>query len=66
MSYRWRTDRDDSRRARCSMMDIKSRLFDPSINKPMMSLALAESTLSLLERTGVDLEAGEDLTEKSL
>ena len=39
------------------------RLFDPSINKPTMSLALAESTLLLLERTGVDLEAGEDLTE---
>ena len=39
------------------------RLFDPSINKPTMSLALAESTLLLLERSGVDLEAGEDLTE---
>ena len=39
------------------------RLFDPSIEKPTMSLALAESTLFLLERTGVDLEAGEDLTE---
>ena len=39
------------------------RLFDPSINKPTMSLALAESTLLLLERMGVDLEAGEDLTE---
>ena len=41
----------------------KVRLFDPSIEKPTMSLALAESTLFLLERTGVDLEAGEDLTE---
>ena len=39
------------------------RLFDPSIEKPTMSLALAESTLRLLELTGVDLEAGEDLTE---
>lgn len=39
------------------------RLFDPSINKPKMSLALAESTLRLLDRIGVELEAGQDLTE---
>ena len=29
------------------------RLFDPSINKPKMSLALAESTLRFLDRIGV-------------
>ena len=39
------------------------RLFDPSINKPKMSLALAESTLRLLDRIGVELGAGQDLTE---
>ena len=39
------------------------RLFDPSINKPKMSLALAESTLRLLDCIGVELEAGQDLTE---
>lgn len=39
------------------------RLFDPSIEKPKMSLALAESTLQLLTQIGVVLEAGQDLTE---
>jgi len=39
------------------------RLFDPSISKPKMSLALAESTLRLLESIGVELGAGQDLTE---
>ena len=39
------------------------RLFDPSIKKPKMSLALAESTLCLLGCIGVELEAGQDLTE---
>ena len=39
------------------------RLFDSSIKKPSMSLALAESTLRLRGRTGVDLEVGEDLIE---
>ena len=36
------------------------RLFDPSIKKPKMSLALAESTLRLLDCIGVELEAGQD------
>jgi 2-octaprenyl-6-methoxyphenol hydroxylase len=39
------------------------RQFDPSTEKPKMSLALAESTLVLLDRIGVQLDAGEDLTE---
>jgi len=39
------------------------RLFDPSIKKPKMSLALAESTLRFLDHIGVELEAGQDLTE---
>ena len=39
------------------------RQFDPSTEKPKMSLALAESTLALLDRIGVQLDAGEDLTE---
>ena len=41
----------------------KVRQFDPSTEKPKMSLALAESTLALLDRIGVQLDAGEDLTE---
>lgn len=31
------------------------RQFDPSTEKPKMSLALAESTLGLLDRIGVQL-----------
>lgn len=46
-----------------SMDGHQVRLFDPSINKPKMSLALAESTLRLLDSIGVELEAGQDLTE---
>lgn len=39
------------------------RLFDPSTQKPKMSLALSETTLSLLENIGVHLMAGQDLVE---
>ena len=39
------------------------RLFDPSTQKPKMSLALSETTLSLLENVGVHLTAGQDLVE---
>ena len=38
------------------------RLFDPQTEKPTMSLALAESTLRLLERLGIDRLPGETLT----
>jgi 2-octaprenyl-6-methoxyphenol hydroxylase len=39
------------------------RLFDPTAQKPRMSLALSETTLSLLENIGVHLTAGQDLVE---
>tara|TARA_B100001093_G_scaffold454543_2_gene463965 strand:- start:2908 stop:4011 length:1104 start_codon:yes stop_codon:yes gene_type:complete len=39
------------------------RVFDPSTQKPKMSLALSETTLSLLENIGVHLTAGQDLFE---
>ncbi len=39
------------------------RLFDPSVEKPKMSLALAESTLQLLARLGVDDVAGQPIGE---
>lgn len=38
------------------------RLFDPRTDKPTMSLALAESTLRLLEGLGIDQLPGETLT----
>lgn len=38
------------------------RVFDPSTEKPTMSLALAESTLRLLERIGITTLPGETLT----
>ena len=39
------------------------RLFDPTTQKPKMSLALSETTLSLLENIGVQPQAGQDLVE---
>ena len=39
------------------------RVFDPSTEKPAMSLALAESSLQLLARFGVEITSGEALTE---
>lgn len=38
------------------------RLFDPRTDKPTMSLALAESTVRLLERLGIDQLPGETMT----
>ena len=39
------------------------RLFDPTTQKPQMSLALSETTLVLLESIGVHLTTGQDLVE---
>lgn len=39
------------------------RCFDPSTDKPKMSLALAQSTLNFLDSLSISLDAGELLTE---
>ena len=45
------------------LMGHTVRLFDPITQKPKMSLALSETTLSLLENIGVQPQAGQDLVE---
>lgn len=41
----------------------KVRLFDSTMVKPKMTLALAESTLVFLDRLGINLSKGQNLTE---
>ena len=46
-----------------SRLGYSVRVFDPSADKPKMSLALAQSTLNFLGSLGIELNFGELLTE---